>query len=176
MTNASACPASELKTMSELSDQIKKLFSDIQHLQRRTHAEVGIVGAAIIEEKLVDALLAKMRPLNSEFKTRLFDGYGPLSSFSAKIDLSYAFQIIDKKTRDELTIIRKIRNKFAHSVALINFGSPEILAHLQALKMPVAKISDYPTCYLRKLKEIEDILRPSIAAADSTGSRRKGSN
>lgn len=162
--------------MSQLSDQIKKFISDVQHLQARTHAEVGIVGAAIIEEQLADALLAKMRPLSSEFKRRLFDGYGPLSSFSAKIDLSYAFQIIDKKTRDELTIIRKIRNKFAHSVALINFGSPEILAQLQALEIPAAKISDYPTCYLDKLKEIEDIVRPSIAAADSTGGGSQGSD
>ena len=46
-----------------LSDQISNFFNSIRKLQARTHAEVGIVGAAIIEEQLLQALLAKMRTL-----------------------------------------------------------------------------------------------------------------
>ncbi len=155
--------------MSDLSHQIKDFLNNIQRLQRRTHAEVGIVGAAIIEEKLVEALLTKMRPLSATMKRRLFDGYGPLSSFSAKIDLSYALQLIDKKTSDDLTIIRKIRNQFAHSMSLVNFGSPEILEHFKRFNLPDARESQYPTYYLRKLKEIEAHLDHAIVA-DSTES------
>jgi DNA-binding MltR family transcriptional regulator len=148
--------------MSNLSEQIAEFVNNIRKLQARTHAEVGIVGAAIIEEKLEKALLTKMRPLSGEMKRRLFEGYGPLSSFSAKIDLSYALQVIDKRMRDDLTIIRKIRNQFAHSMSLVNFVSPEIIAYFKHFKITDIKESDYQMYYLRKLKEIETYLDYAI--------------
>jgi DNA-binding MltR family transcriptional regulator len=154
--------------MSNLSDQITELVSKICNLQARTHAEVGIVGAAIIEEQLVKALLTKMRTLSGEMKMRLFEGYGPLSSFSAKIDLSYALQIIDKRMRDDLTIIRKIRNQFAHSMSLVNFASPEIAAYFKHFKITDVKESDYQMYYLSKLKEIDTHLDDVIGNKDTS--------
>ena len=129
-------------TMNNLSDSINEFIASIRRVQARTHAEIGIVAAAIIEEKLAEALLTKMRPLSGEMKKRLFDGYGPLSSFSAKIDFSFALQIIDTNIRSDLTTVRKIRNQFAHSVSLVNFTSPEIVAHFHHFNLPPGE-SDY---------------------------------
>lgn len=45
---------------------------------------------------------------------RLFEGYGPLSSFSARINIAFAFGMIDQHLLNDLNCIRKIRNHFAH--------------------------------------------------------------
>jgi hypothetical protein len=141
--------------MNKLSEQISALVNNIRRLQARTHAEVGIVGAAIIEEQLLLALVARMRPLPADMKRKLFDGYGPLASFSAKIDLSYALHIVTKEQYEDLTAIRKIRNEFAHAIALLNFDSLAIRAHFKHFKTIEANVTDYQAYYLRKLKEIE---------------------
>src|SRR5438094_953438 len=39
-------------TMNNLSDSINEFIASIRRVQARTHAEIGIVAAAIIEEKL----------------------------------------------------------------------------------------------------------------------------
>jgi DNA-binding MltR family transcriptional regulator len=161
--------------MSNLSEQITQLINNIRAVQARTPAEVGIVGAAIIEEQLLRALLTKMRPLSGEMKKRLFDGYGPLSSFSAKIDLSYALQIIDKDQYDDLTLIRRIRNQFAHSMSLVNFDNLEIRTHFKQFKTLQAGETDYRGFYLRKLQEIDRHLDNAIGEADQSSSLQSSS-
>jgi hypothetical protein len=54
-----------------------------------------------------------MRPLDKKLAGRLFKGYGPLSSFSAKIDLAYALKVTTLEIHNELHKIRDIRNAFA---------------------------------------------------------------
>ncbi len=57
---------------------------------------------------------------------RIFEGYGPLSNISAKIDLSYALNIISEQTYKDLRNLNKIRVKFAHSAELKNLQDPDI--------------------------------------------------
>jgi DNA-binding MltR family transcriptional regulator len=101
-------------------------------------------------------------------KQRLFDGYGPLSSFSAKIDLSYALQILNKDQYDDLTVIRRIRTQFAHAMPLVNFDSPEIRAHFKSFNTLEAGETDYRAFYLRKLQEIDRHLDNAIGEADQS--------
>ncbi|SRR5216683_899646 len=152
--------------MNNLSEQITELISNIRAHQARTHAEIGLVGAAIIDQQLLRALLTKMRPLSGEMKKRLFDGYGPLSSFSAKIDLCYALQIINKEQYDDLTVIRRIRTQFAHAMSLVNFDSPEMRAHFKSFNTLQEGETDYRAFYLRKLQEIDRHLDNAIGEAD----------
>jgi len=56
----------------------------------------------------------------------LFDGFGPLSTFSGKISLSYAFSLIGYGAQHDLHLFRKIRNEFAHSIATKNFTDIKI--------------------------------------------------
>jgi hypothetical protein len=77
---------------------------------------------ARIDAALKVALLEKMRPLSNRRKASLFAGYGPLSSFSAKIDLAFALSIFDEDLYSDLKIIKEVRNVFAHpAVPLFEF-------------------------------------------------------
>jgi DNA-binding MltR family transcriptional regulator len=152
--------------MSNLSEQISDLIKNIRNLQARTHAEIGIVGAAMLEEQLLRALLTKMRPLNAKLKNKLFDGYGPLSSFSAKIDMSYALSTVTKEQHDDLNTVRKIRNDFAHSKSPVNFDSPQIRAHFKQFKTAEPNEADFRAFYLHKLGELDAHLERVITATD----------
>ena len=85
-----------------------------------------MLGAAIADQQLKNALLTKMRKLSRKLEKELFTGYGPLSSLSAKIALAYALGFIDNITRSRLTVARKVRNEFAHAEDVITFQHPEI--------------------------------------------------
>lgn len=154
--------------MNTIPEQIGELFTKSMRIQAHTHAGVAIVGAAIIEEQILRALLTKMRLLNGKMYKRLFDGYGPLSSFSGKIDMAYALQIITKETYDDLTTIRRLRNKFAHSMSLINFNSVEIRALFKKFSAFDDTTRDYQAYYLLKLKKIDVHLDHVIKSGTST--------
>lgn len=69
---------------------------------------------------------------------RMFDdgANGPFTTFAAKIKTAYALGIFPRFMRDELDMIRHIRNAFAHSWQQIGFESPEIVAGCSALLLP----------------------------------------
>jgi hypothetical protein len=52
-----------------------------------------IVAATALEKLLEQALLSKMRELSDSRYVKLFTGYGPLASFSAKIEMCYALDV-----------------------------------------------------------------------------------
>lgn len=56
-----------------------------------------------------------MRALSNNMAERIFDGYGPLSTFSAKIDVAFALDLIDADVHRDLRTIKDIRNCFAHT-------------------------------------------------------------
>ncbi len=102
---------------------IDNLFTEVYS---RTHAGTALMGAAIVDQQLHDALLTKMKKLSSKLEEELFNGYGPLSTLSAKIALAYALGLLDSTARRRLTVIRQIRNKFAHADDFLTFELPEI--------------------------------------------------
>jgi hypothetical protein len=61
-----------------------------------------LIAAARLDYALEVALLSRMRPLSHGQSKRLFEGYGPLATFSAKIDLGYALSIFDEKLYSDL--------------------------------------------------------------------------
>src|SRR5205807_2976301 len=56
----------------------------------------------------------------------LFSSTGPLSSFSQRITVAYAFGFINKQYYDDLTCIRRIRNHFAHHPLETTFTTKEV--------------------------------------------------
>lgn len=63
----------------------------------------------------------------------LFQIMGPLSSFSAKIKLVFALQLVDDDQYHDLEIVRKIRNMFAHSFEEASFSSQEIADQISSI-------------------------------------------
>jgi hypothetical protein len=72
-----------------------------------------------LDAALERALLAKMRELSEAQRTNLFEGYGPLSSFAAKIDVAYALNIFDGALYADLIVIRMLSND-ADDITLAN--------------------------------------------------------
>ena len=73
-----------------------------------------IIGTSKVEEQL-EKYIRKILPDDSKTYTRkLLDYPGVLSSFSAKIELAYAFRLIDNNLYTSLNALRKIRNDAAH--------------------------------------------------------------
>lgn len=87
-----------------------------------------IVAAALLEEILDDILnsIISKNDIPSKHVKNMFGLSGPLSSFSSKTLICYGFGFISKNAFDDLSKIRKLRNKFAHSTERVDFLSPEI--------------------------------------------------
>ena len=86
----------------------------IKEINDQTDRGAALIVATWLDEELRAAI--KTRFVNSDFnETRVFEGNGPLSTFSSKIDIGYSLGLLSKQNYSDLTIIRKIRNDFAHS-------------------------------------------------------------
>jgi DNA-binding MltR family transcriptional regulator len=148
--------------LSEISEKLSKIVSDfldltpkVSLLATSTHSHIIIIGAAALDNALELALLTKMRHLNRDMKDRIFDGYGPLSSFAAKIDIAYALQIIPHEFYDSLRIINRIRVKFAHSKQFLSFKDHEISAMIDSLPSLDLAISERKDRLLKKIAELK---------------------
>ncbi len=95
-----------------------------------------IVGATLLENEL-DEILNRVFSRSHMSKKQLkdmFDLSGPLSSFSSKTLICYGFNLISKDIFDDLSKIRKLRNKFAHSHDAVDFLSKEIVDQVSNIK------------------------------------------
>lgn len=98
------------------NDLYPELNSDmIYKLSNESERGAVLIGASKIEEFL-ELFVSKILPQESKkYKNRLLEYPGPLSSFSSKIELLYAFRYINKQFYDSLNVLRKLRNDAAHS-------------------------------------------------------------
>jgi DNA-binding MltR family transcriptional regulator len=93
-----------------------------------------LMAAAFIEDKLT--YLFKAYFIDNEIVSKSFlQNNGALATFSSKIDLAYLLGLIPKNVHQDLHILRKIRNDFAHNASNINFESPHIKDRTKALSV-----------------------------------------
>ncbi len=67
-------------------------------------------------ERLLLARFASSLKRQPKLIKPLFEGFGPLSTFSSKISVSYAIDLLQNWMASDLDLIRRIRNEFAHSL------------------------------------------------------------
>jgi DNA-binding MltR family transcriptional regulator len=127
------------------------------------HAEAGnaLVAAGLVEDVLQNLLLHAVIPLSNKFANSIFDGLGPLSRFSAKIEIAYIFRLIDEPTYNDLVAIQKIRNRFAHTSRFVNFQSEEIETVCQRLS-GWENGTDNQNLYWEKIKACVDRMNEKI--------------
>ena len=101
-----------------------------------------LVAASLIEEVLEEILRSF---LSSEKRTDdLFaGGNAPLGTFSAKIKLARSLCLITVEEFQDIELVRKIRNQFAHSV-LCAFSDPKIRDWSRCLKIGMAALDALP--------------------------------
>lgn len=95
--------------------------------------------AAELDSELESDLIRFMKAgsdLDHDERHQLFGEAGPLTSLAAKARLGHALGLYGRVTRNDIIIISKIRNAFAHSPQSLNFDHPliyENCRHLEAL-------------------------------------------
>lgn len=115
-------------------DELDKVFKEMRGESPRAAV---LVGSAMLEDVLRGVIAFRCTHLTQTEKAELLDGVGPISTFSAKIKAAYAFGMIGAKTRDDLEVVRELRNAFAHGIRPLNFSNPEIeklVARMNAMR------------------------------------------
>lgn len=95
----------------------------------------AIIRAANVENALEIAISRKITIHKGERRS-LFRSDGPLGSFSNKITMGYALEIFGEITKQNLDVIRHVRNVFAHTKKHIDFNTKEIVDLCEFLKFP----------------------------------------
>src|SRR5215831_12873678 len=95
----------------------------------------AIVLTAIIDDR-VDAVIRKHLHQDKKVLEKLFHSSGPIGAFSAKIDLGYLLGIYGDDSLKDLHTIRKIRNEFAHNLAIQKFTESKIRDLTKNLTFP----------------------------------------
>jgi DNA-binding MltR family transcriptional regulator len=107
------------------------LMEEIKHTSDRTAA---IVLSAWVEQNLEMKIIAALPRRDEETVKKLQERDSALSGFYSKIHLAFALGLIDEETRDNLDVIRRIRNVFAHAAVFVTFQTPEIAKEIEKLK------------------------------------------
>jgi hypothetical protein len=81
---------------------------------------VAVVWPAIVENRLTDAFRAYMRH-DEKVANELFRPDGALGAFGQKIKLGYMLGLYGQDLNDDLVLLTKIRNAFAHRVDITGF-------------------------------------------------------
>ncbi|MGD8389187.1 MAG: MltR family transcriptional regulator [Desulfobacteraceae bacterium] len=127
------------------SDQMMRLLAEVNSESDRAAA---ILAAAAIDQRLT-RLLVNLFGAETSQSTSLFRPDDPLGSLSAKIEILFRIGIIGTDLHRELHLLRKLRNKFAHSEELISFEKSPIRDFAAELNI-LDKIRDNPELNLPK--------------------------
>jgi DNA-binding MltR family transcriptional regulator len=92
-----------------------------------------LIGTSYLSELLGGAIRTVLRKCETT-ENILDPGKGVLGSFKARVDLSYCLKIIEKGEVQDLDIIGKIRNQFAHRHLSFDFTDTEIEEECNRLK------------------------------------------
>jgi hypothetical protein len=105
------------------------------YLNESDDRTAAILGSGMLENELALLILSRLRRLTRDEHQRLFDREGaPLWTFNDKIEMGYALRLYGSVVREELHRIRRIRNKFAHHLAVRKFSSHQLRDDIDALE------------------------------------------
>jgi DNA-binding MltR family transcriptional regulator len=112
-----------------------------------------LVATSMLDESLELLLRKKLKVANKyEKKTLepLFNPMGPLSTFSSKIKFCFALKLIEEWVYNDLEVIRKLRNDFAHNYDLASFKNKTVI-----IKTELLQGADYALAAISKDKAYE---------------------
>lgn len=118
------------------------LASFIDELKEETDRGLPLVSASFIDSKLAETILAFLCDGKSSHNLVLGNN-APLGTFSARTEACLALGLIDKIEYDEIQLIRKIRNIFAHHKHGISFENHKVYSLCSKLQKEVLQNADY---------------------------------
>jgi hypothetical protein len=112
----------------------------LQEVNSGNDRSVAIVWGALVEDALQSALTKRFNHLNADQREILFGFNGLLNDFASKSIIAYAATIVDADKYRHLTIIREIRNAFAHTMPSLTFDTKEVVDACAMLQEPNRRI------------------------------------
>ena len=102
-------------------DLLDDVFAMMKAISAESDRGSSLLAASYLDEGLKKLLLAFM--IEDGTSAKLMKGEtSPLSTFSAKISTCFALGLISRNSHHNLTLIRRIRNDFAHEIAADSFN------------------------------------------------------
>ncbi len=152
------------------------LISDdaiVKEIEGQRDRPAVIASASYLEHRLGETLKCVLEQ-HKAVADRVFKGYGPLSSFSAKIDIAYMIGLYLEYIYKALLTIKEIRNEFAHNPRPVTFRTQRIADLCKNLPKPIDqkkfKLSyDEAIELLASKGEDSDWKVQAVSVASSTG-------
>jgi DNA-binding MltR family transcriptional regulator len=117
-----------------------KWNSFYEEFQNESPRAAVIIAGAFLDDLLRDILssffISNKKVVNELLGTEN-NADTPLSSFSARIKLVYCLGFLSQIEYDDLLMIKKIRNRFAHKRHEYTFNNDEIISYCNKLKIPL---------------------------------------
>ena len=115
----------------------------VEELKQETDRGLPLVATALIDELLRETLRSF---LSEGISTgRLLDeGNAPLGTFSSRNEACRALGLIDDFEYSEISLLRKIRNEFAHARHGISFSQARVRGLCSSLKAPEPNEPGWP--------------------------------
>jgi hypothetical protein len=106
---------------------------------------LAITSAAYVDYALEMVIRDRLR-VDKDEAPKMFDGAGNgfLATTSAKITIAYAARFVEKNGRDDLRIINKVRNIFAHSMHQIDFKHSKVAELCRKLSLVQRRSDMFP--------------------------------
>jgi hypothetical protein len=114
---------------------LNKVLMDFHDLFNNKHGDdrtIAIIGGTFLEMILEHVLFSFLPEDNKEVE-RMMDFNQPLGNFSNKITMAYCLGLIERVVKEDLNLIRKIRNEFAHDL-YASFENEKIRSWCKELK------------------------------------------
>jgi DNA-binding MltR family transcriptional regulator len=104
----------------------------LEEVGRQEDRGAAIIAGAFLEDFLFEAISSWLVDDKKALKG-IFEGTGPLATFSAKIEMAYLMGLMSKRSHSSAAAVRKIRNEFAHNMGPLRFETPLIKGKCQSL-------------------------------------------
>ena len=115
----------------------------------------AILGAALLDLELEKLIRRRFKRRDDKTWTMMTELGAPLSGLNQKIIAGYALGHYDDVLRENLNIVRNIRNVFAHAKKIVSFDHPLIVAELNKISLPARTRSDMH----RSLKAAKSLIK-----------------
>ena len=139
---------------------INTTFADYEFMvkmfQNESDRGAAVLAGSYIENYLGQYLISKMT--DTSVTKDIFSSEGALSSFSQRIDFAQGFGYLAKTQCDELRLIKRIRNHFAHHPTEASFNDKPVSdwvsnltpskTRITSLSGAMNKIDNPRLCYL----------------------------
>jgi len=107
----------------------------IEEIANQSDRGAALIAGSYLEKRLEDSIKSIMWATEPVYK-EIFEGTGPLATFSAKINVAYALGLYPKEIQEKCHLIRRIRNEFAHEIEPWTFNTESVRNRCRILSIP----------------------------------------